>query len=168
MVVRTFQRNLKGLICFVHLFNIYESLFFISISRKHVCLHCRIVLNQKHSMIISKCGLSIWFHLNEYLCDIIHNDDTYHNHKNTWWYIDNHNDNDQKNKINEQQNCNHTEQQWPLLSTWFNFNPSMDDMSSKVRDKITYPFQNFIGATVWELINNFIPLFIMGVVIHPC
>ena len=29
--------------------------------------------------------------------------------------------------------------QWPLLLTWFNFNPSMNDTPSKVWDEITYP-----------------------------
>ena len=39
------------------------------------------------------------------------------------------------------------ELQWPLLLTWFNFNPSMDEISNyihyKVWDEITYPFLNF-------------------------
>ena len=38
--------------------------------------------------------------------------------------------------------------QWPVLLTWFNFNPSMDHMSSKVAHGITYPFLNFNGCTV--------------------
>ena len=40
----------------------------------------------------------------------------------------------------------------PLLLTWFNFNPSMDNssyMPDKVWDEITwYSFLNFNGATV--------------------
>ena len=42
----------------------------------------------------------------------------------------------------------------PLLLTWFNCNPSMDKwlsiiiINNNVYDEITYPFQNFIGATV--------------------
>ena len=36
--------------------------------------------------------------------------------------------------------------------------------------EITYPFPNFNGCTVefWELIINFIPLFIMDPITHPC
>ena len=43
-------------------------------------------------------------------------------------------------------------------------------MPSKVCDEITYLFPNFNGATVevWELINNFIPHFMMGVITYPC
>ena len=43
-----------------------------------------------------------------------------------------------------------------LIPSWMN-----NHMSSKVWDKITYPFPNFNGATVevWEWINNFIPHF---------
>ena len=37
---------------------------------------------------------------------------------------------------------------WPLLLTWFNFNPSMDYVNDKVWDEITYPFLNFNDATV--------------------
>ena len=33
--------------------------------------------------------------------------------------------------------------QWPLLLTWFNFNPSMNDTPSKVWDEITYPCKEF-------------------------
>ena len=51
--------------------------------------------------------------------------------------------------------------QGPLLLTWFNFNPSMDNnhMPSIVRDGITYPFLNFNGCTVevYEWISNFTP-----------
>ena len=38
----------------------------------------------------------------------------------------------------------------PLLLTWFDFNPSMDNnhTPSKVWDGITYPFLNFNGCTV--------------------
>ena len=38
----------------------------------------------------------------------------------------------------------------PLLLTWFNFNPSMDnyDIHHKVWDEITYPFPNFNDCTV--------------------
>ena len=41
-------------------------------------------------------------------------------------------------------------------------------MSSKVLDKITYPFPNFNGPTVevWEWISNFIPHFIIDVIIY--
>ena len=47
----------------------------------------------------------------------------------------------------------------PLLLTWFNFNPSMDN-SYKAWNEITYPFPNFNGATaeVLEWMNNFILL----------
>ena len=39
--------------------------------------------------------------------------------------------------------------QWPLLLSWFNFNPSMDKyIHYKLWDYITYPFLNFNGATV--------------------
>ena len=43
-------------------------------------------------------------------------------------------------------------------------------MSSKVWDKINYPFLNFNGCTVevWEWVNNFIPHLIMDVIIYPC
>ena len=39
---------------------------------------------------------------------------------------------------------------WPILLTWINFNPSMNSnhMLSKVWDEITYPFLNFNGCTV--------------------
>ena len=39
-------------------------------------------------------------------------------------------------------------------------------MSINVWDEITFPFQNFNGATadVWEGTSNFIPLFIMDVI----
>ena len=52
-----------------------------------------------------------------------------------------------------------------LLVTWINF-----QMHSKGWDEITYSFPNFNGATVevWEWINNFIPEFIMYVIIYPC
>ena len=37
----------------------------------------------------------------------------------------------------------------PILLTWFNFNPSMDNcIHYKVWDEITYPFLNFNGPTV--------------------
>ena len=41
-------------------------------------------------------------------------------------------------------------------------------MPSKVEDKVIYQFPNFNGAAVevWELINKFIPDFIIGVIIH--
>ena len=58
--------------------------------------------------------------------------------------------------------------QWPLLLTWFNVNPSMDEyhMLGKVQDEISYPFPNFNGCIdkVWEWINNFIPHIIIGVI----
>ena len=43
-------------------------------------------------------------------------------------------------------------------------------MLSKVLDEISYPFLNFNGWTVEvkEWINNFIPYFIMDVIIYPC
>ena len=42
-------------------------------------------------------------------------------------------------------------------------------MPKKVLDENTYPFPNFNGATVeiWEWISNFIPYFIMYVIIYP-
>ena len=37
----------------------------------------------------------------------------------------------------------------PLLLTWFNFNPSMDNyLHYKMWDEMTYPFLHFNGATV--------------------
>ena len=37
----------------------------------------------------------------------------------------------------------------PLLLTWFNFNPNMDNyILYTVRDEITYPFLNLRGATI--------------------
>ena len=61
---------------------------------------------------------------------------------------------------------------WPLLLTWFNFNPSKDNNHThyNVWDEITYPFLNFNGATieVHELINNFIPHFLMDAITYPC
>ena len=63
--------------------------------------------------------------------------------------------------------------QGPLLQTWINFNPSMDKYTSNhllsnMWDKITYPFPNFNGCTVeiWEWISNFIPQFMMDVIMH--
>ena len=50
-------------------------------------------------------------------------------------------------------------------------------MPNKVCDEVTYPFPNFNGCSieVWELINNFIPHFIMswlfihaGITVNPC
>ena len=43
-------------------------------------------------------------------------------------------------------------------------------MRSKVWDEIIYTFLNFNGCTfeVWEWINNFIPHFIMDVIIYAC
>ena len=43
-------------------------------------------------------------------------------------------------------------------------------LPSKKWDEITYPFPDFNGATVdvWEWISNFIPYFIMGVIIYQC
>ena len=42
-------------------------------------------------------------------------------------------------------------------------------MPSKVWDGITYPFQDFNGATVevWEWISTFIPHFVMDVITYP-
>ena len=59
---------------------------------------------------------------------------------------------------------------WPLLLTWFNFNPSMGKyyMPGKVRDEITYPFPNFNGGTVEIKEWNFIPQIIMSVITYPC
>ena len=41
-------------------------------------------------------------------------------------------------------------------------------MPRKVWDEITYPFSNFNGATVevWEWIDNFIPYFVMNMIIY--
>ena len=62
--------------------------------------------------------------------------------------------------------------QWPLLVTWFSFNPSMDNihMPSKVWDGTTYPFLYFNGCTVevWEWRSDFIPYNIRGVITYPC
>ena len=43
-------------------------------------------------------------------------------------------------------------------------------MPSKVWGEITYPFPNFNGAAVevWEWMSNFILLFLMDVITHPC
>ena len=43
-------------------------------------------------------------------------------------------------------------------------------MTRKVWDEITYPFLNFNGSTVEvkEWMSNFIPHFIMDVIIYPC
>ena len=50
------------------------------------------------------------------------------------------------------------------LTAWMN-----NHISSKVWHEITYPFPKFNGATVevWEWKSNFMPHFIMGVIIHP-
>ena len=50
-----------------------------------------------------------------------------------------------------------------LIAAWVN-----DYMLSKVRDELTYPFPNYNGATVkvWEC--NFVPRFILDVIIYPC
>ena len=42
-------------------------------------------------------------------------------------------------------------------------------MASKIWDEITYPFLNFNGAIieVWEWVGNFIPHFIMDVIVYP-
>ena len=52
-----------------------------------------------------------------------------------------------------------------LILTWIGYH-----MPSKVWDEITYPFQNYNGATVkvWEWKCHFIPHFIMDVIIYPC
>ena len=42
--------------------------------------------------------------------------------------------------------------QGPLLLTWFNFNPIMDNyIHYKVCNEITYPFLNFNDFTRWSL-----------------
>ena len=48
-----------------------------------------------------------------------------------------------------------------LIPVWIS-----NHMSGKLWDKNTYPFPNFNGCTVevWELMNNFIPRFIMNVI----
>ena len=60
----------------------------------------------------------------------------------------------------------------PLLLTWFNLNPSMDNVyiHCKVWDEFTYPFLNFNGCTieVYEWISNFIPHVIEHVITYPC
>ena len=52
-----------------------------------------------------------------------------------------------------------------LILTWIGYH-----MPNKVWDEITYPFQNYNGATVkvWEWKSHFIPHFIMDVIIYPC
>ena len=52
-----------------------------------------------------------------------------------------------------------------LISAWIS-----NHMPNKVCNEITYPFPNFNGCTVeaWEWMINFIPHFIMDVIIHPC
>ena len=51
-----------------------------------------------------------------------------------------------------------------LIPTWIS-----NHMPRKVWAEISYPFPNFNGCTVefWELITNFIPLFIMDPITHP-
>ena len=53
----------------------------------------------------------------------------------------------------------------PRLLTWVS-----NHMPIGVWGEITYPFPNFIGATVefWEWICNLIPDFIMDVITYPC
>ena len=43
-------------------------------------------------------------------------------------------------------------------------------MPSNVWDEITDPFPNFNDETieVWEWVTNFIPQFVMDVIIYPC
>ena len=55
----------------------------------------------------------------------------------------------------------------PLLLTWINSAWMRNHMPSKVWDEITYQFPNFNDTTVlvWERISNFVPHFIMGVII---
>ena len=36
--------------------------------------------------------------------------------------------------------------QWPILLTWFNFNPSVNKQLYLLWDEITYPFPNFNGC----------------------
>ena len=59
-----------------------------------------------------------------------------------------------------------------LLLTKINFIPSSDNtyMPGKVWNWITYPFQNFSGATVdiWERISNCIPHYRMDEITYPC
>ena len=52
-----------------------------------------------------------------------------------------------------------------LIPAWIS-----NRMSSKVQDKIAYPFPNFNICTieVWEWINNFMPHFLMDVITYPC
>ena len=50
---------------------------------------------------------------------------------------------------------------WPLLLTWFIFNPSWigNYIHYKLWDEIIYSFSNFYGCTIefWEWISNFNP-----------
>ena len=52
-----------------------------------------------------------------------------------------------------------------LILAWI-----INHMPNKVWYEITFPFQNFNGATVdiWEWISNFIPNFEMGAITYPC
>ena len=52
-----------------------------------------------------------------------------------------------------------------LIPAWIS-----NHMPRKVWAEITYPFANFNGCTVelWELTTNFIPLFMMDPITHPC
>ena len=54
-----------------------------------------------------------------------------------------------------------------LSLTLIYFDPSVDNMPSKVRDETAYPFTNF-NSWVQEWINNFITHFITDVIIYPC
>ena len=52
-----------------------------------------------------------------------------------------------------------------LILAWIS-----NHMPNKSLDEITYPFPNFNDSTVevWEWISDFIPRFIMAIIIYPC
>ena len=56
-----------------------------------------------------------------------------------------------------------------ILSTWMNFKVSMDDVPNKLRNWITYPFQNINGCTVevWEWMTNILSHFVIDVITYP-
>ena len=60
--------------------------------------------------------------------------------------------------------------QGPVVLTWINLTRKTNHIHDKMWDEITYPCQNFNGATVevLEWISNFISHFIMAVITYPC
>ena len=56
---------------------------------------------------------------------------------------------------------------WTLLLKWINFNPSIDKLSHELKLLISCPNFNSAIVEVWEWISNFIPHFVIDMIIYP-